>query len=469
MSTPDGKTYRPWEPQRYQHEAHSPAAKLPEGDLVFFLLDTVPRLDLGRFYAPYEAEPRGAPPFDPAMMVCLLLYAYCVGVFSSRKIALACERNLAFLAIVGQDRPDFRTISDFRKQHLEAFKDIFVHVVRLAGVAGLVKLGNVSTDGTKIPGNASRHKAMSYGYMRKEVERLREEIEALVTQAYQQDEAEEAALGSRRGDELPAELARRDQRVTRIEAAMRRLETEAKAEADAERARRAAADAERGRTGQKRRGKGPKPIEETPDDKAQMSFTDPALQSMRMPNQGWDYCGNAQASVDGACQIILACDVTDATNDKQQAAPLAQATLATLAHAGMEQPKDAAGDVQLIPATLDKGYYSETAVQALEALGCDPYIAPGRQKHHEPEAEASDARTTAKERMAAKVRTPEGKAVYARRKVIVEPVFGQSKEVRGVRRFLLRGLTNIRGEWRLVCLTHNLLKIWRYGRGLNAG
>ena len=366
MSTPDGKTYRPWEPQRYQHEAHSPAAKLPEGDLVFFLLDTVPRLDLGRFYAPYEAETRGAPPFDPAMMVCLLLYAYCVGVFSSRKIALACERNLAFLAIVGTERPDFRTISDFRKQHLEAFKDVFVHVVRLAGVAGLVKLGNVSTDGTKIQGNASRHKAMSYGYMRKEVERLREEIEALVTQAYQQDEAEEAALGSRRGDELPAELVRRDHRLTRIETAMRRLEAEAKAEADAERARRAEAEAERRRTGQTRRGKVPKPIEETPDDKAQMSFTDPELQIMRLPNKGWDYCCNAQASVDGTCQIIVACDVTDATNDKQQAEPLAQATLATLAQAGMEQPKDEAGGVQLIPATLDNGYDSEGAVQALE-------------------------------------------------------------------------------------------------------
>jgi transposase len=469
MSTPDGKTYRPWEPQRYQHEAHSPAAKLPEGDLVFFLLDTVPRLDLGRFYAPYEAETRGAPPFDPAMMVCLLLYAYCVGVFSSRKMALACERNLAFLAIVGTERPDFRTISDFRKQHLEAFKDVFVHVVRLAGVAGLVKLGNVSTDGTKIQGNASRHKAMSYGYMRQEVERLHEEIEALVMQAYQQDEAEEAALGSRRGDELPAELARRDQRLTRIEAAMRRLEAEAKAEAEAEHARRAEVDAERRRTGQKRRGKVPKPIEETPDDKAQMSFTDPELRIMRLPNKGWAYCGNAQASVDGACQIILACDVTDATNDKQQAEPLAQATLATLAQAGMEQPKDAAGDVQLIPATLDNGYYSETAVQALEDLGFDPYIAPGRQKHHELEAKANDTPTTAKERMAAKVRTPEGNAVYARRKVIVEPVFGQIKEVRGFRRFLLRGLKNLRGEWRLVCLTHNLLKIWRYGRVVNVG
>src|SRR5262249_19301861 len=222
MSTPDGKTYRPWEPQRYQHEAHSPAAKLPEGDLVFFLLDTVSRLDLRRFYAPYETETRGAPPFDPAMMVCLLLYAYCVGVFSSRKIALACERHRAFLAIVGQERPDCRTINDFRKQHWAAFKEVFVHVVRLAGAAGLVKLGNVSTDGTKIQGNASRHKAMSYGYMPKEGERWREAIEALVTAAYQQDEAEDAVLGSRRGDEFPAELARREQRLATIAAALQR-------------------------------------------------------------------------------------------------------------------------------------------------------------------------------------------------------------------------------------------------------
>jgi len=222
MSAPHGKTYRRWEPERYRHEAQSPAAKLPEGDLVFFLLDIVPQLDLHRIYAPYETETRGAPPFDPAMMVCLLLYAYCVGVFSSRKIALACERNLAFLAIVGQDRPDFRPISDFRTLHLKAFKEVFVQVVRLAGEAGLVHLGNVSTDGTKIQGNASRHKAMSYGYMQKEVERLREDIETFVTQAYQQDEAEEAVLGSRRGDALPAELARREDRLATIEAAMRR-------------------------------------------------------------------------------------------------------------------------------------------------------------------------------------------------------------------------------------------------------
>src|SRR5256885_15263539 len=215
MHESGGKTYRPWDPERYGHEAQSPASKLPEGDLVFFLIDTVPRLNLQRFYAPYEEETRGAPPFDPAMMVCLLLYAYCGGVFSSRKIALACERNLAFMAIVGQERPDFRTISDFRKLHLESFKEVFVQVLRLAGAAGLVQLGNVSTDGTKMQGNASRHKAMSYGYMTKEVERLREDIATLVTQAQQQDESDDAALGSRRGDELPAELTRREDRLDR--------------------------------------------------------------------------------------------------------------------------------------------------------------------------------------------------------------------------------------------------------------
>ena len=245
MSEHREKTYRPWEPERYRQDAHSPTAKLPEGDLVFFLLDTVPQLELSRFYAPYEHETRGAPPYDPAMMVCLLLYAYGVGVFSSRKIALACERNLAFIAIVGPERPDFRTISDFRKLHLEVFKDVFVQVVRLAAAVGLVQLGNVAIDGTKIQGNASRHKAMSYGYMKKEVERLREEIETLVTQAYQQDEEDDATLGSRRGDELPAELTRREDRLVRIEAAMRRLEARAKAEAEAERQRRAEAEAER--------------------------------------------------------------------------------------------------------------------------------------------------------------------------------------------------------------------------------
>lgn len=462
MSDARGKTYRPWNPEHYRHEAHSPQAKLPQDDLVFFLLDTVAHLDVSRCYALYETETRGAPPFDPKMMVCLLLYAYCVGVFSSRKIARACERNLAFLAIVGEDRPDFRTISDFRKRHLEAFCDLFVQVLRIAGESGLVKLGNVSTDGTKLQGNASRHKAMSYGYMKKEVERLREEIEVLVTQASDQDGEDDAALGSRRGDELPAELARREDRLTTIEAAMQRLEAEAKAEAEAERQRRAEAEAERQRTGKTRRGKAPKEVDEAPDDKAQMSFTDAELKIMQTNNKGWDYCGNAQASVDGAHQIIVACDVTAEANDKQQAVPMAQLTVAYLEQAGIERPKDAAGVVAKIPGTYDSGYYSEAAAEAVEQLGFDPYMATGRQRHHTSEAEGSDPPPSAKERMAAKVRTPEGRALYARRKVNVEPVFGQIKEARGFRRFLLRGLANIRGEWSLVCLTHNLLKIWRY-------
>jgi hypothetical protein len=219
--------------------------------------------------------------------------------------------------------------------------------------------------------------------------------------------------------------------------------------------------------GKKRRGKAPQPVEATPDDKAQSNFTDPELHIMPTNNKGWEYCGNAQASVDGACQIILACDVTDAANDKQQAEPVAQATLAHLAQAGIERRQDEWGITQAIPATLDNGYYSEAAGAALEDLGFDPYIATGRQQHHVPEAEAPGRPSTVQERMAAKVRTPEGKALYARRQVIVEPVFGQIKEARGFRRFLLRGLENLRGEWRLVCLTHNLLKIWRYGHGLS--
>jgi len=469
MNDPHRKTYRPWQPALYRLQVHAPATKLPPDDLVFFLLDVMPQLDLRRFYAPYEDETRGAPPFDPAMMVCLLLYSYCLGVRSSRKIACACERNLAFLAIVGIDRPDFRTISDFRKLHLDAFIATFTDVLRLARAAGLLQLGVLATDGTKMAGNASRHKAMSYGYMVKEVERLQAEIAALVQQAQDLDAAEEAVLGSRRGDELPAELARREQRLAAIAAAQQRLEAEAKAEAEAERQRRAAADAERQRTGQKRRGREPGPIQETPDAKAQTNFTDPDLKIMKTNNKGWDYGANAQAVVDGKRQIILACDVVADTNDKQQAAPMARQTLANLEQAGIARPVDAQGQAVPIPNLTDNGYYSEQAAQDVAKLGLDPYMATGRQKHHPaapapaaPAPTAATAPPTAKEQMAAKLRTAAGQALYALRKTIVEPVFGQIKGARGIQRFLLRGLPKVRGEWRLICLTHNLLKLWRY-------
>jgi transposase len=468
MDTSGGKAYRPWNPETYAQQAHAPAAQLPEDDLVFFLLDVVPTLDLGRIHAPYQDETRGAPPFDPALMTCLLLYAYCVGVFSSRKIAQACERNLAFLAIVGDDRPDFRTISLFRKTHLDTFADVFVQVLRLAQAAGLVRLGTIAVDGTKVQGNASRHKAMSYGYMTKEVVRLRAEIAALLTQAQEVDAQDDAALGTRRGNALPAELRRREDRLATIAAAMRRLEAEAQAAADVQRQQRADEEAERQRTGKKRRGREPGPIVEMPAEKAQTNFTDPELSIMRTANKGWEYCGNAQASVDGACQIILACDVTDKCNDKQQATPIAQATRGQLEAAGMAPAADPTGARPLIPAALDTGYFSAAAVAALEREGFDPHIATERQRHHAATTastpEPAPPPATAQERMRAKLGTASGRAVYARRKTIVEPVFGQIKEARGFRRFLLRGLAKIRGEWRLVCLTHNLLKIWRYGR-----
>jgi transposase len=482
MNTPGAKAYRPWNPQVYAQQAHSPAAKLPDDDLVFFLIDVVPKLDLSRIHAPYQDETRGAPPFDPAMMVCLLLYAYCVGIFSSRKIAKACERNLAFLAIVGEERPDFRTISQFRKNHLDAFADVFVQVLRLAKEAGLIRLGTIAIDGTKIQGNASRHKAMSYGYMTKEVERVRAEIDALLKQAQEVDVEDDAALGARSGDELPAELRRRQDRLAQIEAAMKRLEAQAQAEADAERQRRDEAEAERQRTGSKRRGRAPGPIVETPAEKAQTNFTEPELPIMKTANKGWDCCGNAQASVDDGCQIILACDVTDQCNDKQQAEPMAAATRDQLEQAGIVPEVDESEPRPRIPAALDTGYFSESAVAGLEREGFDPHIATGRQRHHSmpptvaPESPPPPApetksppKATAKEKMQAKLKTAEGRAVYARRKAIVEPVLGQIKEARGFRRFLLRGLKKIRGEWRLVCLTHNLLKIWRYGRRNQGG
>ncbi len=476
MTTPSGKAYRPWTPELYAQQAHAPATKLPEDDLVFFLLDVVPTLDLSGIHATYQDETRGAPPFDPAMMTCLLLYAYCVGVFSSRKIARACERNLAFLAIVGTERPDFRTISLFRKTHLDAFADVFVQVLRLAQAAGLVRLGTIAVDGTKVQGNASRHKAMSYGYMTKEEARLRAEIDALLKQAQEVDAADDAASGARRGDELPQELRRRQDRLAVIQEAKERLEAEAKAAADAERHRRAEAEAERQQAGKKRRGREPGPIVETPEDKAQTDFTDPELSIMKTANKGWEYCGNAQASVDGTCQIILACDVTDRCNDQQQAEPMAQATRAALEAAGMVPAAAETGPRPSIPAAPDTGYFSAPAVAALEREGFDPYIATERQRHHAVPAavpgsapESAAAPTTAKERMREKLGTESGRALYAQRKTIVEPVFGQIKEVRGFRRFLLRGLAKVRGEWRLVCLTHNLLKIWRYGKSVLRG
>jgi transposase len=458
------KTYRAWDAQESRQEPVSPQDALPEDDLVFFLLDLIPQMDLTPFHQHYARELRGQPPFDVTMMVTLLVYAYCVGVCSSRKIAAACERNLAFRAIVGTDPPDFRTISDFRKIHLAAFRPLFVEVLRVAGELGMVALGNLSTDGTKMGANASRHKAMSYSYMEKELKRLQAEVDKLLEQAEQIDAEQDAVLGSRRGDELPAELKRREDRLAKIREAKARLEAEAKAKALEEQRRRDEEQAQREAEGRKRRGKEPAPVPSSPEDKAQTNFTDPEAKIMKQSNKGFDYSYNAQAVVDGAEQIIVSAEVTNAANDKQQAVPMARAALANVSAAGIERPRGADGEPTPIPNTADSGYFSEKAVGELESLGMDPHVAVGRQKHHEEaaaEAPAPSPEASAKDKMRHKLRSAAGKALYAARKQIVEPVFGMIKSARGIREFLLRGLEKVSGEWQLICLTHNLLKIWR--------
>jgi transposase len=460
------KKYRAWDSQQGSQTLVSPREALPEDDLVFFLLDCLPTLDLSAFHRHYAQEMRGQPPYDVTMMVILLVYGYAVGVCSSRKMAMACERNLAFRAIVDDAPPDFRTISDFRKIHMEAFKPLFLEVLRLAGAMGLVKLGNLSTDGTKMGANASRHKAMSYGYMNQDIERLKAEIEKLLKQAEQTDTEQDATLGSRRGDELPEELKRREDRLAKIQEAKARLEAAARAKAEEEQRRRDEEQAQREAEGRQRRGKEPAPIDPTPEDKAQTNFTDPEAKIMKQSNKGFDYSYNAQAVVDAQNQIIVAAEVTQEANDKRQAVPMAQVALNNLDAAEIERPSATDGTPVLIPNTLDSGYFSEEAVKKLETMGIDPHIATGRQKHHQAadplEAGTASSEASVKEKMIHKLRSPAGKVLYAARKHIIEPVFGQIKAARGIRKFLLRGLEKVSAEWQLICLTHNILKIWRH-------
>jgi transposase len=442
------KSYRDWTPRQVYLFPPSPTDWLPEGDLVYFLLDTVATLDLTPIFAHYERELRGQPPFHPRMMVALLLYCYATGTRSSRKIMRRCQTDVACRVIVGEDIPDFRTISDFRKTHLVRLESLFVEVLKLCALAGLTKVGTVALDGTKVKANASRHKAMSYDRMQQEEKRLKEEIARMLTEAQAADEAEDGQHGAdRRGDELPEELARRQSRLAKIRQAKAQLEGRARAVAAAEAARRQA------------EGKTPPagaPTEAVPDPKDQINFTDPESRIMKVSNKGWDQCGNAQA-VANEHQIILAADVTDQANDKRQVVPMVDQARTNL---------DAAGVKDAIGAMLgDAGYYSEDNTTALERRGIDPYLATERLKHNEKVASAPRGRVpkglSAKQRMARKLRTKKGRERYAKRKGMIEPIFGQLKQLLGFRQFSLRGLAQMRGEWRLLCLVHNLLKLWR--------
>jgi transposase len=443
------KTYRDWSPDQTYLFSPSPHDWLPEGDLVYFLLDTVATLDLTPIFAHYERELRGQPPFHPRMMVALLLYCYATGTRSSRRIMRRCRVDVACRVIVGEDIPDFRTISDFRKIHLARLEMLFVEVLKLCALAGLAKVGTIALDGTKVKANASRHKAMSYDRMKQEEQRLQQEIAGLLAEAHATDEAEDARHGpDRHGDELPEELARRQSRLAKIREAKALLEERARAEAAAGAARRQA------------EGKAaPKvaPADAVPEPKDQINFTDPESRIMRASNKGWDQCGNAQA-VANEHQIILAADVTDQANDVLQVVPMVDQARANLDAAGVERAIGAA--------ILDSGYYSEANTAALEARGIDPYVATERLKHNEKVASAPRGRIprglSAKQRMARKLRTKRGREVYAKRKGMIEPIFGHLKQVLGCRQFSLRGLASMRGEWRLMATVHNLLKLWRH-------
>jgi len=437
---------------------------LPERHLARFLVDVVAALDLSAIYASYEAgDGRGQSAYAPEMMLRVLLYGYATGVYSSRKIEARTYEDVAFRYLAADEHPDHDTFAEFRKRHLEALAGLFTQALLLCEKAGLVKLGHVAIDGTKIKANASKHKAMSYGRMGETEQRLKAEIEALLKQAEDVDAAEDAQYGKgRRGDELPEELARRESRLRKIAQAKAELEQEAREKAERERAeaeaKLAARREQEERTGKKKRGREPQvpdPDQAAPDPKAQRNFTDP--DSRIMPdgaNKGSFLQGyNAQAAVDATAQVIVAAEVTQETTDNRQLLPMLDQ-----AEENMGRKPDAA--------SADAGYWSEANVTDERAAGIDLHIATGRMKHEETIATASGPppdEATVKEKMRHKLRTEAGRSIYKMRKAIVEPVFGQIKERRGFRRFSLRGLDNVRCEWKVVCLTSNLLKLFASG------
>jgi len=437
---------------------------LPEGHLARFLLDVVSALDLSAIYASYaEKDGRGQAAYAPEMMVRLLLYGYARGVYSSRKMQTRTFEDVAFRYLSGDQHPDHATLAEFRKRHLEALSGLFTQALLLCSEAGLVKLGHVSIDGTKIKANASKHKAMSYKRMNETEARLKQEIDALLAAAEKTDAEEDALYGKgKRGDELPAELQRRESRLRKITEAKAALEQKAKEEAAQQRAeaeqKLAEREEEERRTGKKMRGRKPElpdPEQARPDDTAQRNFTDP--ESRIMPdggNKGSFVQGyNAQIAVDSASQVIVAAEVTQETNDKKQLLPM----LALIA-ANLEQKPE--------KVSADTGYFSQANVTDESVKDVDLYVATGRDKHGGAVETSSDpppADASAKEAMREKLRTEAGRAAYKMRKAIVEPVFGQIQEQRGFRRFSLRGKENVSREWKLVCATSNLLKLFRAG------
>jgi transposase len=465
------KTFRPYDQSQAMLLPPSLDEWLPQGHVARFVDELVEHgLDLSAFYAAH-GQARGAPPYDPRLMLKLTLYAMATGVTSSRAMERRCGDDVAFRWLTANSAPDHRSIARFRARHEDAITELFVQSVRLCDRAGMVGLGNVAVDGTKLRANASRHKAMSYDRMVKRQQQLDDEIAALRKRAREildetgaNDAADDARFGrDARGDELPDELARREQRIAKIRQARKDLEDEAAAAAaaNAEREvrRRAAKRAEAGQDVDREQvdadakaAAEQAAAEATPRPKAQRNFTDPESRIMKTADGSFHQCYNAQAAVDEDHQVIIAADVTNQAADAPHLADI------------IEQVNDNTGR-QARRTLADAGYFSVDNVEHAKQAGTDAHIATGRFKHNETIPDAPRGRipddATPKQRMARKLRTKKGKKVYARRKAIVEPVFGQMATTQDAKRLRRRGLAAVEAEWKIHCAVHNFLKLFR--------
>jgi len=424
-------TFRRYSPEQTLLLPPSPRDWLPEGHLAYFISDTVDSLDLSAFYESYEGDGRRNSPFDPRMMVKVLLYGYATGTFSSRKLAKKLHEDVAYRVLGCENFPAHRTIAEFRQQHLLAFRELFVQVVRIAKEVGLVKLGTVAIDGTKMKASASKHKAMSYGRMQQEEQRLRAEIEELTSRASQADSQEDALYGAENsGEEIPAELKRREQRLKKIREAMERLKS-----------RQSEEDRKAGRSAEKK-SRSKRPFGEPPE-KKQDNFTDPESRIMKT-SSGFEQCYNGQIAVDAESHLIIAAEVTQNAADVEQLLPMVEKSVEV---------------AQGVPSEVlaDAGYRSEDNLKSLESKGIEGYVSLGREGKSC--LVGTGEENPATRRMQAKLVTENGRKTYARRKGLVEPVHGWIKSVLGFRQFSVRGLAKAAGEWTLVCLALNLRQL----------
>lgn len=455
------RDYRPYTPDQPYLLPPCPRDWLPADHLAYCVRDLVNELDLAGIEAGYSRDGRGAPAYHPRLMVSLLLYAWCSQIFSSRRIARLAVEDLGGRFLAAGQQPDHRCLNDFRLHHGEALRGLFVQSLRLCQAAGMVTLGQVALDGTKIAAAASKHKAMSYGRMVEEEERLQREVDAMLERARQEDAEEDAQFGAEApGSWLPEELRRREERLEKIRQAKAALEAEAKAAAEEKRARHAAKQRVREERGEARLGGKPPadPATVQPKEKTQRNFTDPESRIMKGGDGAWVQGYNAQATVDTAQQVIVACEVTDCAAD---APSLGRQTEQTIANTGF------------LPASLsaDPGYFSATNVGYLEWRGIRPLIPPDRQRHGTPAAPVAElsaeelALLSVAERQRHQLSTAKGRADYAQRKGTVEPTFGQIKGcpgAEGFRAFMRRGLRKVRQEWAWICATHNFKKYFRF-------